>query len=308
MTVSTAQMPTATPAERTRALLALTAAVVMWGFTTVVVRTLALSIGPADTLAIRTVISGTLMALLLTVMGGWRIARADLPRFLLAGLLGVTGYNSLSNFGLKTTPASIGGLFLGMEPLFITVFAALLLGERIRWLTALGLGLAAAGTLFLLPDGAGHAVAASTVPETSILGPLLVLASAAIWSLSAVIGKPLLQVYGAGRVTLLTGFIGFAPLLLLASSSTPETARTMTTVQWLLMLHLAIIGSIVSLQLWSYGLKHIASASAAAFIYAVPLISVVAGVVLLSEPVTVSLLMGGALVLAGVVVAQMGRG
>ena len=308
MTASDPPAPVAAPApaERTRALAALTLTVFIWGFTTVVVRSLALTIGPADMLAIRTVISGLLMAALLMIGGGWGIARADLPRFVLAGLLGVTGYNSLSNFGLQTTPASLGGLFLGMEPLFITVFAALLLGERIRWMTGLGLALAAAGTLLLLP--AGGVFGGAVAPEAGVVGPLLVLLSAAVWSLSAVVGKPLLAVYGAGRVTLLTGFIGFVPLLALVSPATPETARAMTPFQWLLMLHLAVIGSIVSLQLWSYGLKHIASARAAAFIYAVPLISVAAGVVLLGEPVTLALAMGGALVLAGVVVAQMGRG
>ena len=178
MTAHNPPVAATTPAERTRALLALSAAVTLWGFTTVVVRTLAVTIGPGDMLAIRAVISGSLMAALLTSVGGWRIGLADLPRVLMVGLLGVTGYNSLSTFGLQTTPASLGGLFLGMEPLFITVFAALLLGERIRWTTAAGLALAAAGTLFLLP-GAGHGLPAAA--EASITGPLLVLLSAALW-------------------------------------------------------------------------------------------------------------------------------
>jgi drug/metabolite transporter (DMT)-like permease len=298
MTASEATAPVAAPAERSRALLALTATVLIWGFTTVVVRTLAVAIGPSDLLVIRAMISGAIMAVLVTLWRGWHIRRPDLPRFLLVGLLGVTGYNSLSTFGLRTTPASLGGLFLGMEPLFIAVFAAVLLGERIRWMTAIGLALAALGTLFLLPGGRGGAV--------GIGGPLLVLLSAVVWSLSAVLSKPLLPVYGASRATLLTSIIGFVPLLSLASASTPLAAQSMTPGLWMVMLFLAVVGSL-SLQLWSYGLKHIPSASAAAFIYAVPLISVAAGVLLLGEPVTLPLLAGGALIMTGVVVAQLRR-
>ena len=290
--------------ERRRALAALTLTALIWGFTTVVVRTLATAMPPADLLVIRMAIGGVLMAGLLTIGNGWRVASRDLPRFIACGLLGITGYNTLSTYGLQTTPASLGGLILGIEPLFIAVFAALLLGERIRAVTAIGLALAAGGTaLLFLGPGAGHDGAVGG--SWTLLGPLLVLASAAIWSLSTVLSKTLLRTYGASRVTLLTSLIGLVPLMGMGSPHTLETVRTMSPWLWLLMLHLAVLGSIVSLQLWSYGLKHIASASAAAFIYAVPLISVAAGVLLLGEPLTVTLLMGGLLIMAGVLVAQL---
>jgi drug/metabolite transporter (DMT)-like permease len=98
------------------------------------------------------------------------------------------------------------------------------------------------------------------------------------------------------------------PLLGFATDQTLATAVALTPWQWVLMLHLAVIGSIISLQLWSYGMKHIPSAEAAAFIYAVPLISVLAGVLLLGEPVTLGLIVGGSLFLAGVALAQFTRG
>lgn len=299
--------PAASPAERTRALAALTLTALIWGFTTVVVRTLAIAMPPSDLLVIRMAIGGVLMAVLLTVWYGWYVAPRDRLRFVAVGLLGITGYNTLSAYGLQTTSASLGGLILGIEPLFIALFAALLLGERIKPLTALGLLLAAGGTaLLFLGPGAVHD--GGDTGGWSLLGPLLVLASAVIWSLSAVLSKPLLASYGPSRVTLLTSLIGLVPLMALGRSHTLDTALAMSPWLWLLMLHLAVIASIVSLQLWSYGLKHIDSASAAAFIYAVPVISVIAGVVLLGEPLTLTLVIGGALVLAGVMVAQLRLG
>ncbi len=300
MTETTA--PAIGDAYRRRALGALTLTVIIWGFTTVVVRTLAVAMPPADVLVIRMTISGLIMAALLTLSRGWAVKAADLPRLIACGLLGVTGYNGLSTFGLQTTPASLGGLILGIEPLFIAIFAAILLRERIGIATALGLLLAALGTAFLVLSG-GERAGASAAGWT-VAGPLMVLAAALVWSLSAVLSKPLLQGYGAARLTLLTSLIGLVPLLGLANPHTIESARAMTPWLWLLLMHMAVLGSIVSLQLWSYGLKHVPSAQAAAFIYAVPLISVLAGVLVLGEPLTLGLLAGGALTLAGVAIAQ----
>jgi drug/metabolite transporter (DMT)-like permease len=291
-------------ADRTRALAALTLTALIWGFTTTIVRALTQAISPADLLVIRATISGVLMVALLTVWDGWRVAPRDLPRLIACGLLGVTGYYLLSTYGMQTTPASLAGLMLGTEPLFIAIFAALLLGEPIRPVTAIGLALAATGTAFLVLSPGHHTV---TAGNWTLFGPLLVLISGAIWSLSAVLSKPLLHTYGPSRVTLLNNLIGLAPLLALGSPQTLETVRTMTPWLWLLILILATISSILSLQLWSYGLKHIASANAAAFIYVVPLVSVAAGVLLLGEPLTLPLIAGGVLIMAGVLVAQLKR-
>ena len=203
---------------RTRALAALTLTALIWGFTTVVVRTLAVAAGARDVLAIRMAISAVVMVAVLSLVRGWRVDRGDLPRLLLSGVLGITAYNLLSTYGLERTPASLAGLILGTEPLYIALFAALLLGERVRPVTALGLALAAAGTAFLVLHGDSPAgAAATTAPVQSLAGPLLMLASAMIWSLSTVLAKPLLPKYGATRMTLLTGLAGAVPLLGLAS-------------------------------------------------------------------------------------------
>ncbi len=193
----------------------------IWGFTTVVVRTLAVAAGARDVLVIRMAISVVVMAAVLTSFAAGGSSVVIVPSLLLSGVLGITAYNLLSTYGLERTPASLAGLILGTEPLYIALFAALLLGERVRPVTALGLALAAAGTAFLVLHGDSPAGAASTTaPAPSLAGPLLMLASAMIWSLSTVLAKPLLPKYGATRMTLLTGLAGAVPLLGLASERT----------------------------------------------------------------------------------------
>jgi drug/metabolite transporter (DMT)-like permease len=67
---------------------------------------------------------------------------------------------------------------------------------------------------------------------------------------------------------------------------------------------LAVFGTVVSLFLWNYGARHVSSASAGAFIYSLPLISVLSAVVILGERITLPIIIGGALILTGVAIAQ----
>ena len=292
-------------ADRARALSALTLTSLIWGCTPVATRFLVAGLAPADILVIRFLISAAVFFGVLTVQRGWRIARADMPRFALAGLAGVTGYNILITYGLASTPAGLGGLILGTEPLCIALFAAGLLGERIRLATGLGLALAMAGTaLLIFRDTGAESVAAA---PRSLQGPLLVFAAGVLWSLAVVVQKPLLKTYGAMRTSAIASLIGIVPILLLATPHTLVTVLALSPLKWAITCFLAVFGTVISIVLWNFGNRSIASASAAAFIYVVPLVSVIAGIALLNEALTLRLAFGGGMVLAGVAIAQFAR-
>ena len=300
----TTAAPVTAASDRTRALAALSLAALIWGFTPVAVRTLARDLPPADLLVLRCLMSGGLFCVVLTVQGAWRVAWRDLPRFAACAATGIAGYNLGSNYGMQVTSASVAGLVLGTEPLFIAVLAALLLAEALTLPMVLGLASAGIGTGLLLWDQTGGHLGAAA---GGIRGPLLLLAAGIGWSVYVVMMKPLFARYGSMRTTALTGVMGMAPLLGLGSHRTLDLAAAMTGWQWTLLLFHSVLGTVFSIYLWNYGNKFIASASAAAFIYAVPLVSVVAGVVLLSEPLTLTLVLAAVMIVAGVFIAQMRR-
>lgn len=292
--------------DRTQALAALTLTALIWGFTPVAVRVLVRDLPPADLLVLRSAICGVLFAGIVSVYGGWRIAARDLPRFLACALTGVAGYNAFSTFGMQGASASVGSLILGTEPLFIAVFASILLGERLAMATRIGLVSAATGTVLLLYGHAQQSGTAASVAE-GVRGPVLMLISAIAWSLYAVIIKPLFPIYGSLRATALTSVFGMLPLLALSSAQTWSTATSMTIWQWTLLVYQSVLSTVIAIFLWNYGNKFVPSASAGSFIYAVPLISVVAGIAFLNEPLTLPLLLAAALIMAGVIIAQTGR-
>ena len=89
----------------------------------------------------------------LAYLGTWRIPRADWPRFLVAGLAGMAGYNWFVNAGFELVPAGLGTLVTMVEPLMIAMLAALLLGEKLTRYVFIGVAMAIAGAIVLFwPD------------------------------------------------------------------------------------------------------------------------------------------------------------
>ncbi|MEZ5925570.1 MAG: DMT family transporter [Hyphomicrobiaceae bacterium] len=296
----------------TKALVALTVTMLIWAVVPIVTRLLVTSLDPGDTLVIRYAISTVLFALLLTAMRGWSIERRDWPRFLAAAATGVLGYNVANIYGYQTTSASLGSIIIGIEPAMIAVLATLVLGEPLRWPIVAGCILASIGTLVLLAGEdliawlglAVPAAPAGIPPATDLMGPLLVLLSATSWSVFVVVVKPLLTKYGTAKASAFNGIVGAPMILLLLRSETVNTAVNLTPPQWSYILFLAVLATVLSMFLWNYGVRHVSAASAGAFIYALPVLSVALAVPLLGETLTPAMIAGGLLILAGVAVAQ----
>jgi drug/metabolite transporter (DMT)-like permease len=296
-----------------KAFLALTLTMLIWAVAPIVTRLLVTRINPGDTLVIRYAISVVLFAVLLTVTRNWRFDSADWPRILLAAATGVFGYNVANVFGYETTSASLGVIIIGGEPAMIAVLAALILGEPLRRPVLAGFALAMVGTILLLAGEnvgtwtglRGAPVVLAVPPAADLKGPLLILLSAFCWSLFVVIIKPLLVKYGTIKASALNGVVGTPMIMLLARHQTLEVAASLTNVQWAYILFLAVLGTVASIFLWNYGVRHVSAASAGAFIYALPAASVSLAVPILGESLTPTMLAGGILILTGVGVAQL---
>jgi len=68
-----------------------------------------------------------------------------------------------------------------------------------------------------------------------------------------------------------------------------------------------VICTLAAYMLWTAALTHLDASRTVAYLYGVPALAVVIGAVTLSEPVTVWLVLGGALIVSCVAVAQVRR-
>lgn len=122
-------------------------------------------------------LAGGVTLLAVAVMGrrSLRVPRADIGPMIVSTILNVTGWQVFSGLGLTMMPAGRASIIAFTMPLWASLLAAVLLGERLTRARMAGLGLGLAGMACLLvPDIARIAAAP--------WGVLCMLAAAVSWA------------------------------------------------------------------------------------------------------------------------------
>ena len=287
---------------KTRAILALLLTMLIWGYAAVFLRTLAVSLSPGNSLALRYMVLAGVNVVGLLWLGTWRIPRADWPRFLIAGVVGMAGYNWFVNAGFELVPAGVGTLVTMVQPLMIALLAAVLLGEKLTRYVLLGVAIAILGaTVLFWPD-----ITSAGESSLSVTGILYLVMSCLGWAIYTIVARPLLDRHDSFTVTAITMLIASPLMMALASEPLHLLAGRLDLRQWIEVLYLVFLGGLGGTILWNYGAKHLSSTAAGTFLYLIPVIAVAGGALALDEPVTANVVAGGALMLAGVAAAQFG--
>jgi drug/metabolite transporter (DMT)-like permease len=134
--------------------------------------------------------------------------RADLPRFVLCGLIGHTVHVSLVMWGIDLSTAFSSSLVLTSSPLWTLLILAVLGAEKLRGRQVAGTLVAFAGIVVFLSDKFVRGVALAGA------GDLVLLLAAALFSLYTVIAKPLVERYGPLNLTCYSLLFGAPPLVL----------------------------------------------------------------------------------------------
>lgn len=256
---------------------------------------------PIALVTIRAVLAAALLYLLLRLRG------RRMPRDKTAWSMGlVQGVFQLSVpfvlFTLAYDNASAGfvGLLVALIPLATAILAHYLLPDEPLHLAKVGgLAVAFAGVAFLLLSGD------SGLEEGG--EPLL----AAVLSIGAVLSLSFAGVFAKGRAA------SFDPMELTWMQFTVGVVLvggTMLVFEgvpgaisawgWTLIVYLTVIGSVIPFLLFFWLLQQVSSTKASLVGYVVPLVALVSGIVLLDEKLQVGLVVGGALILAGVILTD----
>lgn len=138
---------------------------------------------------------------------GIRLTGADLRFFALTGFLNIPMGMVLYQLAITHGQANVVAVIFSGNPIFVTMLAALLLGEVIRWNNLLALGAEILGILAILnPFGD---------TEVSLTSVVLAIFSALFFSLYAVLGKKKTAQVGSIVVTCCSFLLGGGELLVL---------------------------------------------------------------------------------------------
>jgi drug/metabolite transporter (DMT)-like permease len=232
-------------------------------------------------------------------MGVRRPRPRDLPLIALCGLAGMTGYQLLLNAGERVVPAGTASLLVATAPVYASLLAVAFLGERATRRRWAGSAVALAGTALI---AASHGLGFGT-------SALIVLAAAVLQAIFHTAQKPLLARYTSFEVTAYAMWAGTVFIL-------PWTGSLLRAL-WGAGAHAggAAIGSAVFLGLapsaagfvlWAYAMARMDVGRVTVSLYLVPAAAIGISLVWLGQVPGPAELTGGAIALAGVVLASSG--
>jgi drug/metabolite transporter (DMT)-like permease len=267
-------------------------AVCLWGLAPVATRSLVSELAPLPLLTLRQLLAaGVLLPWAVPALR--RIDARDLPRFLVAGLLGMVGYNLPVTVGLQWIPASSAGLLLATEPVWVLVIGLVFLGERAGPRVLAGTGVALAGVAVI----AGPAALSPASGTRAVVGAALVLLATLAFGGYMVVLRPLSQKYGPVSATATSSVAGALPYLALAGTAWPPRLSPSAGAE---LLFLALGSTVAGMLLWNLAVVRGGSAGISRLLYLEPVVSVLGAMIFLGERVTAAVLAGGVLVIAGV--------
>ncbi|MDP9367712.1 MAG: DMT family transporter, partial [Chloroflexota bacterium] len=280
----------------------------LWGGNFAAIKWLLEDLEPLDVVFVRTVGAAFFFGLVLLLSGRPVIPlqRGDAARLVLIGVIGVTVLNLAVIFGQNLLPAALSSLIVTSNPVHTAVISRVLTGEPLTRRKVTGIALAFVGLAVVVLYGTGGEARVGT---GQIKGVLILAVAPFSWALYTVLSKPVLARYPSVHIaayTTIVGSLGFLPLPLLRGGMV-ERIGGLSLRGWGAALFVTLISFVAAYILWYRGLRVLAPSQAAVYIYFVPVFGLLAAWLLLGETITPYLLLGGATILAGVILTNSGH-
>jgi len=273
-----------------------------WGTGTVVSR-IAIQDGasPYEIALVRGVLAGVGVLVLLMVRR--RLRRPGRHATRVGAVMAVTNMAIPFLFGsiaLQYASAGFVALPIALIPLTTAALAHVFLpDERLTLIKMMGLSIALAGVAVLALSGD------SGLEEGGrpLIALLLGLGSVVSISVGGVYSKQHAGKYGLLDVSGIQ-FLGGAVIIVVASLAIEGAVGFGPRAAWPELGYLSMVATFMPFLLWYWLIRHVTATYAAAIGYVVPLIAVIVGVIVLDEQVQPGIAIGGALILAGVILTD----
>jgi O-acetylserine/cysteine efflux transporter len=274
--------------NRMRAIAALVAAGLAWGFSVPLSKVALTWLAPGWLTFTR---FGLAAVVLLLAVPRPALRAAFTARVVASGALGYGGCILMQNAGIARTSVTHAALLIGAAPVLVAIIAA-------AWQRAVARPVAWTG--FILSLAGVGLVAGGQSAGTSKAGDALVLGSVLLAAATTVAQGRLLANRDPVAVTA-AQFTGAAAVALPFAVSTegvpaaPPGAGAVLAVAGLIAL-----GTLLPFTLFAYGQRRVAAEVAGAFLNLEPLVGAVAGIVFFGDPAGARQLAGGAAIIIGI--------
>tara|TARA_X000000368_G_scaffold403257_1_gene378062 strand:- start:123 stop:992 length:870 start_codon:yes stop_codon:yes gene_type:complete len=211
----------------------------------------------------------------------------------LVALIGSTIQYGLTYNGLKGIDASTAAILVQLEGPILALMGAILLKEKLGLMRILGMVLAFIGVFIIAgePRLEGH-----------MNSVILLIAGSAVWAVAQIMISKLKDLSG---ITILAWVAIMAtPQMLLGSfiieDGQWQAISTASLIDWSIIFYLALIMTVVGYSVWYHLLSRVDVSKVSPFLMLLPITSIIAGMILLDEKLTLPMIIGGLLIMTGV--------
>lgn len=286
--------------------LALVVASLLWGSLYTAAKPAVSTVGAFQVSLCRVVLACVCLSPLVLARGGpstlWLPLQRHWRIILLLGLLNFGASQLLALNALDYLPASVNGVLNNTHPLWVAIGTTMLARPSRTRLLVVGSLIALVGVAFIfLPD----LLLANVASRITGTGVLLSLAGSSVIAIGTVLGRRVMPDNDPLAISALASGAAILPVFALtAFNGGVQPILVAATDVKLELLYVGIGCTAINFGLWYYGLKHLSAAGASAFQYLIPPTSVVLAAVFLNEPITTTLVLGTACILAGLAATQ----
>ncbi len=270
----------------------------VWGSTYLGIRIVVGEIPPLLAMGLRFCVAAVLMGAIVLARSGRRALAVSVRGFAATALVGallLLGGNGGVAVAEQTVPSGLAALLVSATPLWLVALRALT-GDRPRRITVVGTVLGFLGIAVLARpgsiDGAVHT-----------WGILTVVGATLSWAIGSFL-SPRLAMPRDPFVATVYEMLAGGLLLLLAATAHGDWASfepgQVSRKAWLWLGYLIVVGSIAAFSAFVWLLGNAPISLTATYAYVNPVVAVALGALVLSEPITGAVLLGGLVVVLGV--------
>jgi drug/metabolite transporter (DMT)-like permease len=288
--------------ERKLAYIAWLVVCVVWGTTYLAIRVALESLPVALLAGLRWAAAGIVLSALLPLFGERLPPPRTWGRIALAGFLMAVIGNGGVVWAQQYVASGLAAVIVAMVPFWaVMVEAVLPSGERLRQRTLLGLAVGFAGIVVLVWP---QLTVGGSEGRLFIAGVVALQIACLGWALGTSYTKRNAMAAGPLGASAMQMLLSGAILIAIGTVAGEWSRLAFTTRTVSAMIYLVLIGSVVGYSAYVYALKYLRVSTVSLYAYVNPIIAVVLGTLLLSEPFSIRIVIASALVFAGIAVVR----
>jgi len=279
----------------------LSLAAAIWGGLYVVSKAVFSFVPPWILLEIRFLLSLLVLGIWVWAVNKWKIRARDWGWFALIGLIGYAGSIGLQFVGTDLSGAAMGSLITCSSPALISLFAWMILKEKLTLKKLAAVLVATLGVLIVMD------IMNVSAASSSFLGNAALAGAALTWALYTVLSRMQTTQYDSLTVTFWANVFG---VLFTTPLSWWEWNRKSFELPsdiwvWMGILYIGIVSTSLAFYFWNKGFEYIEASTGSLFFFVQPVVGSLLGAWLLGEKLSANFYLGALFIALGILLSTL---